>query len=177
MARTGAHHSALWDKAFTDEKCEAARLTKACGCGVMPAKGCSGGGGDWLEADEGAPAAPAPAAQRPDPRTAWPEPFLPRPAAAAQQPPAALAPRPKRGVVSALPTSRLLILSAPFVSASPQRKRTSSTRRSSSSAPRCFSRTLRCSCARAPLRVPAQRLRVPARCKLRASRVGNAGAV
>ena len=55
MARTGAHHSALWDKALTDAEKEAARLTIACGCGVMPAKGCQGGGGDWHEADEGEP--------------------------------------------------------------------------------------------------------------------------
>ena len=48
----GAFHSEQWKKSWTAEEIEEAGLSVACGCGVMPAKNCSGGGGAWAQADE-----------------------------------------------------------------------------------------------------------------------------
>lgn len=48
----GAYHSELWKKSWTAAEAEAAGASVACGCAVLPAKHCGGGGGAWNQTDE-----------------------------------------------------------------------------------------------------------------------------
>ena len=119
----GAYHSELWKKSWTAAEVEAAGASVACGCAVLPAKHCGGGGGAWNQTDE----------------------------CARSQACSARVGRPHLVVHGARPPHLLDRIYLRCVARPVQRKRTSSTSRSSSSARRCSSKILRCAHALARL--------------------------
>lgn len=68
----GAYHSELWKQSWTAAEVEAAGASVACGCAVLPAKHCGGGGGAWNQTDECARSQALLSSRRPSaPRRTW----------------------------------------------------------------------------------------------------------